>query len=138
MKTTKRLLRIDKNQNNHYSTSSAWIAFLFSLYGLTLLYIYYSPFWIVLSISFISTFITLVAGIQNFLKLFNLNSIILPYRAYIINFLSLGFFLLATYGFIQFLTFIPLRDKSILLLPAIGCIFIFGGAAIGIYKDSDE
>ena len=117
-----------------YSIISAWVAYLFSLYGLVILYINASYFWPLIAGSLVLTFISLCAGIQNLINLFY-SPIISKFVAKIlIRSISLGYFLSSAYGFIYFIIKLPFNDKSIFILPCLAVIFIFGGSAVGILE----
>ena len=120
-----------------YSPVAAWIMFAFSFYGMLISYFYSSLIWIFLGVCLMITFLTLVVGIKSVIQLVNFPFISPKYQKLAINLLSFGNFVSSIYGLISLMIVLPIKDKSIVLLPVIAISFIFAGSTIGLFKYSN-
>ena len=121
--------------HRHYSELTAWIAFSFSLYGVLQIYIDGSLLWMLLAISLIIAFLSIILGFKSVLKIFYIPLVPIWIHKSSIIFLRLGFFISSVFGFLAFLYHLPVKDKSVFLVPIVICVLFFTGVVIGIFND---
>ncbi len=119
-------------QYNSYSKVSAWIAFVFAVYGFILLYVEESNYWILIGLSLLLTLMSLLYGVDFIINLFNLSLLPRICTKLSLSCIALGYLIGSIYGVIRFIKIIPINDRSIFFVPFVALSLIFAGSSLGL------
>ena len=124
--------------NNSYSSITAWLGYLLSIYGGYFLYVEESFFWILIVFTVFITAMRLVLGITFLRMIFYSPFISHSFIAIVLYSIGLGYFVSSVYGLIKLIDNIGLNDNSIVILPFISITLILAGTSVGLYSTMDS
>ncbi len=124
------------NTNMSYSKLIAWLSFTISVYTFILLYIESSFLWLLVGSNNILILLTLINS-STHLEEYLSKYINVAYIRFLFIMSSITLFLSSVFGTYKLFIFLNLKDYSILLIPSISLLFLYGGSCLGIYQTSN-
>ncbi len=113
------------------------LGYLCSIYSLLNLYLLSNFLWVFSGLGLLLTGFCLCFGTPTVTIFFRENRLLLSYKKFIYVYAGLNYFFSSVNGFTLLLWQSPIHDKSVIVLPIIISIFIFGGASLSLFVDSD-